>query len=132
MDESVRITDQGDGTLDVSLSGDIDFANAPSLRETIRAAVSGAAPAVIRMDLAAVTFLDSSGIALLVTVHRLAARLGARYQVLDPTPTVYEHLRLTGLAELFGVARPPARPADAPRTDRPTPPTDRPTPPPGR
>ena len=40
MDEPVRITDEGDGTLAVSLFGDIDFANSPSVRETIRAAVS--------------------------------------------------------------------------------------------
>jgi anti-sigma B factor antagonist len=121
MDEPSRITDRGGGVLEVSLFGDIDFANAPSIRETIRAAVAEAAPAVIRLDLAAVTFLDSSGISLLVTVHRLAAGLGVRYQVLNPTPTVYEHLRLTGLAELFGVTRPPARPGDAPGTGRPAP-----------
>jgi anti-sigma B factor antagonist len=126
MDEPVRITDQGDGTLEVSLFGDIDFANSPSVREAIRAAVSEAAPTVVRVDLAAVTFLDSSGIAVLVIVHRLAGSVGARYSVVHANPTVYEHLRLTGLAELFGVARPAAgRSGAAPGTDRSTPPVTR-------
>jgi anti-anti-sigma factor len=124
MDEPVRTTDRGDGTLEVSLFGDIDFVNSPPVRETIRAAVAEVAPTVIRVDLAAVTFLDSSGIAVLVVVHRQAGNIGARYSVVNANPTVYEHLRLTGLAELFGVA-PPARPVDAPGTDRPAPPATR-------
>lgn len=126
MDEPVRITDQGDGTLEVALFGDIDFANSSSVREIVRAVVARAAPTAIRVDLAAVTFLDSSGIALLVTVHRLAAGLNARYSVVNPTSAVYEHLRLTGLAELFGVARPVAGGSGGvPGSDRSTPPVGR-------
>ncbi|MCW2637942.1 MAG: hypothetical protein JWP76_248 [Dactylosporangium sp.] len=126
MDEPVRITDLGDGTLEVSLFGDIDFANSSSVRETIRAAVSEAAPTVVRVDLAAVTFLDSSGIAVLVIVYRQAGNIGARYRVVNANRTVYEHLRLTGLAELFGVARPAAaRSGDASAIDRPAPPMTR-------
>jgi anti-sigma B factor antagonist len=130
MDEPVRITDHGDGTLEVSLYGDIDFANSPSVREAIRAAVADATPPAIRVDLGAVTFLDSSGIAVLVIAHRLASSAGARFAVTNPSAAVYEHLRLTGLADLFGVERPaPAdgqpQGADAGGTDRPAPPAAR-------
>ncbi|GAA1819724.1 STAS domain-containing protein [Planosporangium flavigriseum] len=126
MDEPVRIADEGDGTLTVALFGDIDFANAPAVRETVRSAVSEAVPTEVRIDLAAVTFLDSSGIALLVTVYRLASKLGAPCSVVNPTRSVYEHLRLTGLAELFGVARPDgSRSGDAPGPGRPAPPVGR-------
>jgi anti-sigma B factor antagonist len=106
MDEPVRIVDNGDGVLEVSLYGDIDFGNSTSVRETIRDAVGRSAPRCIRVDLGAVTFLDSSGIAVLVVVHRLASGASAEYRVVNATPAVYEHLRLTGLAELFGVTRP--------------------------
>jgi anti-anti-sigma factor len=106
MDEPVRITDQGDRTLEVALYGDIDFGNSPGVRETIRDAVNRHAPGTIRVDLGAVTFLDSSGIAVLVVAHRLAGAAGASYMVVNASPGVYEHLRLTGLAELFGVPRP--------------------------
>jgi hypothetical protein len=54
-----------------------------------------------------------SGIALLVTTHRLANASGAGYTVPNASPTVYDHLRLTGLPELFGMARP----ADPAATD---------------
>jgi anti-sigma B factor antagonist len=110
MDEPVRVCEQGDGVLDVSLCGDIDFTNSAAVRETIRTAVATADPKVIRVDLAAATFLDSSGIAVLVVAHRLALAVGARYAVVNPTATVYEHLRLTGLADLFGVPRPAPNP----------------------
>jgi anti-sigma B factor antagonist len=106
MDEPVRITDQGDGTIEVSLYGDIDFGNSPGVREAIREAVTRFAPGAIRVDLGGVTFLDSSGIAVLVVAHRMAGAAGAGYTVVNATPGVYEHLRLTGLAELFGVPRP--------------------------
>jgi anti-sigma B factor antagonist len=112
MDEPVRITTQDDGALDVALYGDIDFANSPAVREALRAAVAQAAPPAIRVDLSAVTFLDSSGIAVLVIAHRLATAAKARFLVENASPAVHEHLRLTGLTELFGMARPGESDAD--------------------
>ncbi|MGC9667743.1 STAS domain-containing protein [Planosporangium sp. 12N6] len=106
MDEPVRVTDRGDGAIEVSLFGDIDFANSAAVRETVLAALTGAALGAVRVDLAAVTFLDSSGIALLVAAYRLATAKNAGFSVVNPTRSVYEHLRVTGLARLFGVARP--------------------------
>jgi anti-sigma B factor antagonist len=105
-DPSVQVDDRGEGVLDIVLHGDIDFNNSDEVRERIRAAVEGAQPAVVRVDLADVPFLDSSGVAVLVSAHRLAVSLGASYLIRRPTRPVYEHLRLTGVAELFGVAWP--------------------------
>ena len=119
MDEPVRIADQGDGTLEVSLYGDIDFGNSPGVREAIRDAVTRLTPSAIRVNLGGVTFLDSSGIAVLVVAHRMAGAAGAVYTVVNASPGVYEHLRLTGLADLFAVPR-PADPATGDgRPDRP-------------
>src|SRR4051794_31526466 len=106
MDEPVRITDRGDGRLDVALYGDIDFANSGVVRDAIRAAAADTKLTEIRVDLAAVTFLDSSGIAVLVIAHRLAGGNDAAFTVVNASRAVYEHLRLTGLVELFGVPRP--------------------------
>jgi anti-sigma B factor antagonist len=105
VDEPVRVSEQG-GVLEVSLFGDIDFVNSGTVRDTIRAAVAEKRPTAVRVDLKAVTFLDSSGIAVLVIARRIATAAEARYTVVNPTPAVYEHLRMTGLAELFGVRRP--------------------------
>jgi anti-anti-sigma factor len=102
-DGPVQVDDRGDGTLKIALCGDIDFDNSDDVRERIRAAVEAAEPKTVRVDLANVPFLDSSGVAVLVSAHRLATSIGAEYVVERPTPAVYEHLRLTGVAELFGI-----------------------------
>ena len=102
-DRSVQVNDLGDGTLEISLHGDIDFDNSDRVRDRIRAAVERTAPKAVRVDLADVPFLDSSGVAVLVSAHRMASAVGADYAVAHPTRTVYEHLRLTGVAELFGL-----------------------------
>jgi anti-anti-sigma factor len=106
MDEPVRVVELDDGTLEVTLYGDIDFGNSPAVRETIRDAVERTTPSAIRVDLGAVTFLDSSGIAVLVVAHRLAGGANAAYRVVNASAAVFEHLRLTGLADLFGVTQP--------------------------
>src|SRR4051812_40757431 len=96
--EPVRISQLGDGTLEIALRGDIDFGNATAVREQIRTALTDRQPATVRVDLADVPFLDSSGMAVLVVAHRLATSAGAGYAVVNPNRAVYEHLRLTGLA----------------------------------
>ena len=105
-DRSVQVNDRGDGTLEVALHGDIDFNNCDDVRERIRAAIQQASPTAVHVDLADVPFLDSSGVAVLVSAHRMASSLDAEYTVGRPTRAVYEHLRLTGVAELFGLAEP--------------------------
>jgi anti-sigma B factor antagonist len=104
--EPVRIRQLGDGTLEITLHGDIDFGNATAVRERIRTTLAETHPTTVRVDLGEVPFLDSSGMAVLVVAHRLATSMGAGYAVVGPNRAVYEHLRLTGLAGLFGVAEP--------------------------
>src|SRR4051794_30840454 len=59
MDEPVRIVEDDDGALEVSLFGDIDFGNSPSVRETIREAVDRTTPTAIPVDLGGGTLLAS-------------------------------------------------------------------------
>jgi len=103
---AVRTGTDTDGALRVSLHGDIDFTNAPGVRQAIEEAVSGERRGTVRVDLADVPFLDSSGVEVLVAAHRLAESLGARCAIEGPTRAVFEHLRMIGLAELFDIAAP--------------------------
>jgi anti-sigma B factor antagonist len=108
MDQPVQIRPEADGTLQVVLAGDIDYTNSGAVVEAIRAAVADASPKAICIDLDAVTFLDSSGIGVLVITNQLAGSLGAEYAVVRPGRNVFDQLRLTGLVDLFGIA-PPGR-----------------------
>jgi anti-sigma B factor antagonist/stage II sporulation protein AA (anti-sigma F factor antagonist) len=71
----IDVEDVGAGVV-ATLIGDVDLANAAPLRDRLLAAVPNTAWALV-VDLARLTYLDSSGVRLLFD---LAARLGERRQ----------------------------------------------------
>jgi stage II sporulation protein AA (anti-sigma F factor antagonist) len=106
----VSIDTRHDGVLDVVLRGEIDYTNAAAVTQTVTKAVDQVRPTAVRVDLTEVTFLDSSGIGVLITGMKAAREIAADYRVRGPNPKVLDQLRITGLAELFPVepAEPPA------------------------
>jgi anti-sigma B factor antagonist len=107
----VSIDPRGDGVLDVILRGEIDYTNAAPVTQTVTDAVDRIRPATVRIDLTEVTFLDSSGIGVLITGMKAAREIRADYRVRGPNTKVLDQLRITGLAELFPVD--PAEPDPA-------------------
>jgi anti-sigma B factor antagonist len=107
--DSVSVTASADGVLRVILRGEIDYTNAAGVVDAVRSAVRTSDPSAVRVDMAAVTFLDSSGIAVLVKAMKAARAARADYRVEAPQPKVLEQLRMTGLVELFGVEADGAR-----------------------
>lgn len=101
--EAVSVSAAADGVLWVALRGEIDFTNSAAVLEVIRDGVQRAEPTEIRVAMAEVTFLDSSGIGVLVHVMRLAEDLDVGFRVENPAAKVSEQLRMSGLAEAFGL-----------------------------
>jgi len=85
--------------LTVRLHGELDVATVRSISEAIEASLVDG-PLRLVIDLKEVSFMDSSGIALLV---QLANRV-ERVQVRDPSANVRRVFELTGLAQHFGLA----------------------------
>jgi anti-sigma B factor antagonist len=106
MGQPVDVSAGENGTLNIALFGEIDFSNSAEVVGTVHAEVAQARPATVRMEMAGVTFLDSSGIGVLVSAYRAASEVGAGYRVVGSSRMVYEQLRLTGLVELFGIDPP--------------------------
>jgi anti-sigma B factor antagonist len=106
----VSVTMQPDGVLEVLLRGEIDYTNAGPVTDTVRTAVAQGRPALVRIDLSEVTFLDSSGIGVLISGMKAAREVAAGYRVDSPSPRVLDQLRITGLTELLSV-RPRSSPA---------------------
>jgi anti-sigma B factor antagonist len=102
----VSVTPRPGGVLEVTLRGDIDYTNAAGVAEAIRGAVHQERPKVIRVNMAGVDFLDSSGIAVLVKAMRSAREAGADYLVEGPRSRVFDQLQMTGLTDLFPVEAP--------------------------
>src|SRR5215208_2891433 len=94
---------QTDGTVVLELCGDLDFASAPTVAAVLRQ-VTAEPPPLLVLDLRAVTFLDSAGVALLLRACRgqKAADQGLR-MVLNPGQSAYRVLALSGLLQLPGI-----------------------------
>jgi len=82
----------------VTLRGEIDAFTAPSLRlEFERLIEEASALSIFVIDLAAVTFLDSSALGALVGALRLLRARGATLRVVEPEGAVKRIFAQTGL-----------------------------------
>jgi len=81
------------------LSGELDLAARRHLPPRI-AALGGGAADVVVIDLSAVTFIDSTGLATLVGVQRSLEESGGGLLLRAPGPTVSRMLALAALDEL--------------------------------
>ena len=89
------------GVIVVAVSGTVDAITAPQMDAAI-AAAAAAAPTAIVVDLAAVDFLASSGMGVLVAAHaNLPAEV--RLVVVADGPATSRPLKLIGIADILGV-----------------------------
>lgn len=80
----------------VTVTGEIDLATAPRLRDRLADVLHRSGPRVI-LDLARVTFCDSSGLAAFLGIARRARLLGGDLLLAAPTAQIRKALHVTGL-----------------------------------
>jgi anti-sigma B factor antagonist len=85
----------------VAPEGEIDMTNAAVLREVLRKVVERKTAGQIAVDMRDVTFLDSSGIGMLVAARRAAAAKGVVLALTDPNPIVRMTLDVANLTDLL-------------------------------
>jgi anti-sigma B factor antagonist len=86
------------GTPVIWLSGELDNTNAGQVRAAIEAAL-GSHPDRVVLDASGVTFMDSSGIALLASMTHRARQV----QVRNPTAIIRRLIELTGLDQVLQI-----------------------------
>jgi len=86
-----------DGVLRLAVSGEVDIASSEVLADAIRTAIKKWSVAEVVVDLDQVTFLDSTGISVLVAGYNLAADYGVAYFVVNPHDLVRRTLHITGV-----------------------------------
>jgi anti-sigma B factor antagonist len=94
--------DEQDGCTVLRLSGDVDLAASPALRKTLMELMFERREVVI--DLAAVTYMDSSGVAGLVEAYQMARKNGSRFVLAQPSDPVKRVLQLARLDRVFTIA----------------------------
>ena len=90
------------GIVRLVLAGEVDLATAERIPEATEKALTSAQPAEVLIDLAAVTFLDSTGMRNLLTAQRLAADSGVPLRVVGARGGVERVLTMTGLLDVLG------------------------------
>jgi anti-sigma B factor antagonist len=82
----------------VSLEGELDMANAPLLSATIEDPRLKAAPTVV-LDLQQLSFLDSTGLRVILSAREKCWRRGQEFAVTQGSPQVARLLSVTGVGE---------------------------------
>lgn len=101
---NVRIRPERDRVV-VALTGELDLATVTRAERWARALYERGFTS-LAFDLRGLTFIDSSGLRLLLELDRLAAAEGCRFAIIDGEGPTRRLLQLTGLSDHFAHAAP--------------------------
>ncbi len=85
----------------IALSGDVDLENSPLARRQILQLVKGGSDLLV--DLSAVDYIDSSGVASLVEGYQLARERGLTFGLAGVSDTALQVLHLARLDTVFAI-----------------------------
>ena len=94
------VTIEADGAAVITVAGEIDIATGDIVRTAVATAIEHS-PARLVFDMAAVDFMDSSGIAVLNTTRTDAEERGIGFSLVAVPPQAIRVLELTGMTSLF-------------------------------
>jgi len=102
MNLSIRM-EHGDGKQILSLSGEVDAFTAQQLRDRLFPLVQQGSEKSVTIDLEHVSYMDSTGIGIIIGALKAAAQSGCQLQ-LDKVPSRIDRLfRITGLHEIISI-----------------------------
>ena len=96
---SVEISVNGEVTT-AYLCGEIDHHSAASIRVAIDNAAELNMPSLLILDFTRVSFMDSSGIGLVMGRYRNLLRRGCKLHITGTSPQIYKVMRLSGIEKL--------------------------------
>jgi len=85
----------------VSLNGRVNFESSPELRDRILPMLQGASPQDVVIDLAKVSYIDSSGIATLIEGLKIARNRQTRFCLEGLEGRLLDLFKVTGMLALF-------------------------------
>jgi anti-sigma B factor antagonist len=91
-----------DGTIVVRLRGELDMATAPRLGAVLNDVLDGK-PSSVELDLTTLSFVDSTGIRVLIAANRRAGVQSCDFVLRHPTRSVLKALKLTRVDSLVRI-----------------------------
>lgn len=90
-----------DSVMTAYLDGEIDHHSASAIREEVDKTIDAEKPDMLILDFRDVTFMDSSGIGLVMGRYRKLKELpGSELHITNTSPWIYKVMRLAGLERL--------------------------------
>ena len=91
------------GSMSVKIGGDIDHHIASQLRIALDDRICQERPHLLRIDMSAITFMDSSGLGLIMGRYSLLGRLGASLVIVKPSSPVRRMLHLAAMERFIRI-----------------------------
>lgn len=92
-----------DKTTIFDLSGEIDFANSPEVRQSVLREIREAHTPRLVLNLSQVRYIDSSGVASLIEGLKASRDLGSRFILIGLSTSAREVLQLSRLLKVFEI-----------------------------
>ena len=102
LDLSVR-NSEGPGVVTVVAVGEIDSSNCTALQDLLTSLAENQTTRQVQVDLAGVTFIDSSGLRALIVGERATSEAGGALRVSAASDAVRRLLEITGLVDRFAL-----------------------------
>jgi anti-sigma B factor antagonist len=100
---SIETHAAGGSELLITLRGEVDYESAQELRAAISRVLQLNAVRTLVINLAGVTFIDSTGIGTLVVARRICAEVGVKLQVHEANPFIGRLFTVVGVADALGL-----------------------------
>lgn len=113
------VCDTAGSILSIRVRGEIDHHTAAAIRQGIDATLFEKRPAKLILDLSAVSFMDSSGLGLIMGRYSVMKELGGEMTVWNPSPETRAILTLAGMERLVKIAYPEGGEPSAPQSRSP-------------
>ena len=99
----MEIIEKSEGSILVlTVSGEIDLNQSPTLRTTLRAKATAKTPCLL-LDFSAVVYIDSSGLATLIEYYQSCRAFAGKLAICSLTPRVRSSFDLVRLSEVFAI-----------------------------
>jgi anti-anti-sigma factor len=98
----MNLTSPTPNTLNVTGLAELSGASAGGARDQIKTALQPAHNQ-LEIDLSSTTFVDSSGLGALISLHKAMKARGGQLQLVNPSPTCRQLLELTRLHRTFDI-----------------------------
>ena len=86
----------------IALEGEIDLHESPVVKEKLNPLIDAKLPRII-VDMAGVTYIDSSGLALLIEAMQRIQAYGGKFALCDLRPTVKTIFEIARLDQVFQI-----------------------------